>query len=151
MLTPETISVGLEGSTKSEVLDNLVGVLEGHPAVKDLGRVREAVYAREEMMSTGVGKGLGLPHAKTSAVSDTVAAFAVTRQPVPFDAVDDEPVQLVFLLVGTKEARSAHIKILSRISRLMNRETSRRRLLSAMTPEEVLDIFAEDEAQFQES
>ena len=145
-LQPSTIRVGLPGTTKEEVIGELIDLLDGHPAVQDLSRVREAVLGREAVMSTGVGKNLGLPHAKTSAVSETVAAFAVTQQPIDFDAIDDEPVRLVFLLVGTEAAKSEHIKILSRLSRLMNRDAFRRRLLSAATAEEVLSIFQEGEA-----
>ncbi len=147
LLEPSTIRVGLPGATKQEVLENLLSLLNGHPVVRDLEEVREAVQAREAVMSTGVGKGLGLPHAKTPAVRDTVAAFAVTQQPVDFGAIDDRPVQLLFLLVGTEEAKSQHIKILSRISRLMNRDTFRRQLLEAQTPEAVLDLFEAAEAQ----
>lgn len=147
LLQPTTIRVGLPGETKREVIDNLLSVLKGHPAVDDLEEVREAIRAREEVMSTGVGKGLGLPHAKTSAVSDTTAAFATTAQPIDFGAIDDKPVRLVFLLVGNEAAKSEHIKILSRISRLMNRDSFRKRLLEAEAPEEVLALFEEAEAQ----
>lgn len=145
LLQPATVRVGLPGETKEEVIDNLLAVLKGHPAVDDLEEVREAIRSREEVMSTGVGKGLGLPHAKTSTVSDTVAAFATTEHPIDFGAIDDKPVRLVFLLVGNEAAKSEHIKILSRISRLMNRDSFRKRLLEAKTPEEVLALFEEAE------
>ena len=147
LLTPATIQVGLQGASKEEVIENLVALLEGHPAVKDLDQVRRAVVERERVMSTGVGKGLGLPHAKTNAVTDTVAAFAITRAPVAFGAIDSEPVQLLFLLVGMERSKSQHIKLLSRISRLMNRDAFRERLLAAQTPEQVLAIFEEGEAE----
>lgn len=147
LLTPETVRVGLPGETKDEAISNLVDLLTGHPAVRDLEHVREAVYEREAVMSTGVGKGLGLPHAKTTAVTENVAAFAVTEHPVPFGAIDGKPVRLLFLLVGTETAKSQHIKILSRISRLMNRDAFRDRLLQAATPEQILRIFEEGEAQ----
>ncbi|AEN73111.1 putative PTS IIA-like nitrogen-regulatory protein PtsN [Rhodothermus marinus SG0.5JP17-172] len=147
LLVPETIRVGLPGHTKEEVLNHLIDLLRGHPAVRDLEAVRQAVLARERMMSTGVGKGLGLPHAKTPAVTTTVAAFAITAEPVEFDAIDQQPVRLLFLLVGPGAAKSQHIKLLSRISRLMNRDGFRTRLLEARTPEEVLHLFEEGESQ----
>ena len=146
-LTPETVRVGLEGSTKAEVLDNLVELLRGQPQVKDLEAVRDAVLARERVMSTGVGKRLALPHAKTGAVSDTVAAFAVTKRPIDFGAIDNEPVSLLFLLVGTEEAKSQHIKLLSRVSRLMNRDSFRERLMAAREPADVHRLFEEGETE----
>ena len=147
LLTPDTVRVGLGGETKDEAINQLVDLLAGHPAVKDLEAVRAAVFERESVMSTGVGKGLGLPHAKTQAVHENVAAFAVTEEPVPFGAIDGRPVRLLFLLVGTETAKSQHIKILSRISRLMNRDSFRERLLHAGSPEQILRIFGEGEAQ----
>ncbi|ARA91848.1 PTS sugar transporter subunit IIA [Rhodothermaceae bacterium RA] len=150
LLSPRAISVGLPGATKTDVLNNLIDLLQGHPLVQDLEAVRAAVFEREEMMSTGVGKGLALPHAKTAAVSGTVAAFAVTAAPVPFDAIDHLPVRLLFLLVGTEAAKSQHIKVLSRVSRLMNQEAFRERLLQAGSAEEVLTIFTESEAELLE-
>ncbi len=145
LLTPAAIRVALPGQTKEEVIAALLDVLQGHPAIEDLDAVRQAIWAREEIMSTGVGKGLGLPHAKTPAVRRAVAAFAVTKQPVDFGAIDDQPVRLLFLLVGTEEAKSEHIRILSRVSRLMNREALRQRLLEASTPEAVVALFREAE------
>lgn len=147
LLRPGTVCVGLPGETKEEVINNLVDLLEGHPAVRDLEAVRRAVFERENVMSTGVGKSLGLPHAKTPAVQENVAAFAITKHPVPFGAIDGKPVRLLFLLVGTETAKSQHIKILSRISRLMNRDTFRDRLLSARDAGQVLHAFEEGEAQ----
>jgi len=150
LLTPSTIRVGLPGQTKDEAINALVDLLRGQPGVRDLEGVRKAVFDREAIMSTGVGKGLGLPHAKTSAVDDTVAAFAISQQPIEFGAIDNKPVRLLFLLVGSEQAKSQHIKLLSRISRLMNRESFRERLLQAQSPEDVLAAFAEGESELLE-
>jgi PTS system fructose-specific IIA component len=147
LLTTKTIRVGLPGGTKREVLNAMVDIIENHPAIRDAEAVRTAVFEREEVMSTGVGKGLGLPHAKTSAVRNTVAALAITQTPVDFGAIDNEPVRLIFMLVGTEAAKSNHIKILSRISRLLNRDPFRQRLLKAQSAAEVLALFEEGETQ----
>ncbi len=150
LLTPETVQVGLPGESKDDVLNYLIDSLDGRPAVRDVDDVRKAIFDRERIMSTGVGKGLALPHAKTAAVSESIAAFAVTRHPIDFGSIDDQPVRLVFLLVGTESAKSEHIKILSRISRLMNRDPFRSRLLSATRPDEILSIFEEGETDLME-
>ncbi len=147
VLTADTIRVDLAGRTKDDVINALLDVVATHPAVIDPEGMRRAVFEREKMMSTGVGKGLGLPHAKTAAVTETVAAFAITADPVDFGAVDDQKVRLVFLLVGTEAAKSEHIKILSRISRLLNRDAFRERLLQARDADEVLALLEEGELQ----
>lgn len=147
LLTPDTVRLHLEGSTKEAVLNNLIDLLADHPAVIDLEQVRKAVFQREEMMSTGVGKGLALPHAKSPGARDSAAAFAVTDEPVAFNAIDNEPVRLLFLLVGNEEARSQHIKILSRISRLLNQDSFRTRLLQAETVDEVFTLLENGDLQ----
>ena len=149
LLTTDTIRVGLPGATKDAVINALLDVIETHPAINDPEAVRKAVFAREAMMSTGVGKGLGLPHAKTLAVNKTVAAFAITAEPVEFGSIDDEPVRLLFLLVGTEAAKSEHIKILSRISRLLNRDAFRKRLVAAKDAKEVLALLEQGEMELE--
>ena len=150
LLGPKTIKVGLAGSTKAEVLEALIDSLEGHPSVLDLDLVREDVLSRESIMSTGVGQGLGLPHAKTAGVRDTVAAFATTSEPVDYGSIDDRPVHLLFLLLGPEMSRSQHIKILSRISRLMNRPQIRDALLRSTSADDVIDVLAEGELELLE-
>lgn len=150
LLTPDTVQVELPGTSKEEVLRNLIELLEDHPAVVDIEQVRNAILERETMMSTGVGKELALPHAKTSAVRESVAAFAVTREPVDFGAIDNAPVRLIFLLVGTEVAKSEHIKILSRVSRLMNRDPFRARLREATSEEDVIAVFRDGETDLME-
>lgn len=150
LLTPDTVLVGLPGETKEGVLNNLIDSLDGQAAVRNLEEVRRSIFGREQIMSTGVGKGLALPHAKTPAVSESIAAFAVTQMPIEFGSIDDVPVRLIFLLVGTETAKSEHIKILSRISRLMNRDSFRERLLEAGSSDEILAIFEDGETELTE-
>ena len=141
LLRPDTVQVDLPGESKEEIINNMLELIKEHPAVDDLEAVRKAVWQREEVMSTGVGKGLGLPHAKTGAVSRTVAAFGITKEPVDFDAIDDKPVQLVFLLVGRENAKSQHIRILSHVSRLMNQQSFRSKLIDSENADDVLKLF----------
>lgn len=145
LLTHDTIRVGLPGSTKAEVIDEMLDLVHDHPAMLDFEQARQAVLERESSISTGVGKGLGLPHGKTSALTETIAALAVTANPIDFDAIDGNPVRILFLMVGPETAKSQHIRILSRISRLINRDAFRERLLQATTPQAVMDLLEEGE------
>lgn len=149
MLTPEVVEVRIQGTDKFDVIGRMVDLLENDgEGIHDIEAVRQAVFDRENRMSTGVGKGLALPHAKTPAIDRTMAAFATTDRPIDFNAIDSQPVRIIFLLVGPEAAKSQHIKLLSRISRLMNREELREKLLGAETSEEIINIFRESEAKF---
>jgi mannitol/fructose-specific phosphotransferase system IIA component (Ntr-type) len=147
LLRPDLVRIGLPGTTKRGVINALVDVLNGHEDIDSLEAIRTAIFDREEMMSTGVGKGLGLPHAKTPAATDTVAAFATTEEPVDFGAIDDDPIRLLLLLVGPEDHKSKHIKILGRISRLVSRDALRERLIDAQKPETIIEILRKGEAE----
>ncbi len=148
ILTEKLIRVNLPGNDKEDIVNGVIDILAGDERVKDLEKVRQAIFDREKIMSTGVGKGFAIPHGKTDAVTDIVAAFAVTEQPVDYQSLDDDPVRLVFLLVGKDNLVGAHIKYLSRISRLMSKDEFRDKLLDAQTPAEVLALFQEEEKQY---
>lgn len=151
ILTEQLVVSGLDGGSKNEIIDRMIDLVASSPKVVDKAKVREAIFEREKIMSTGVGNGFAIPHGKTDAVSDIVAAFAVTAKPIDYDSLDEKPVRLVFLLVGKDNLVGPHIKLLSRISRLMNREEFRQRLLEKQSPREILECFRTEEASYFES
>jgi fructose-specific phosphotransferase system IIA component len=146
LLSEQVVRTNLPGTTKNEVINAIIDLAAGQDRVLDKEKVREAIFEREKIMSTGVGAGFAIPHAKSDAVSDIVAAFAITAQPIDYQSLDDQPVRIIFLLVGRENMVGPHIKLLSRISRLMNNEEFRKRLLEAPTPKDVLEIFRKEEA-----
>ncbi len=148
ILTEELIVPQLGGKTKNEVIDGLLERLAGSSRVLDKEKVRAAIFEREKIMSTGVGNGFAIPHGKTDAVSDIVASFAVTAEPIEYQSLDEKPVRLIFLLVGKDNLVGPHIKLLSRISRLMNKEEFRQKLLQPHSAREILDLFRQEEATY---
>jgi len=100
------------------------------------GEVLGAILERERQFPTGIGYGVAVPHGKTPALSGLVVVAGTTPAPVPYETIDGQPVRLFFLLAGPESAAGAHVKALSRISRLVRREQVRCRLLDARTPEE---------------
>ncbi len=148
ILTEQFVRTNLPGSTKDEVLNSMIEIASASERVTDKEKVRTAILEREKIMSTGVGSGFAIPHGKTDAVSDIVGAFAVTAQPIDYKSLDEQPVRIIFLLVGRDNMVGPHIKLLSRISRLMNKEDFRNRLLEAKSPAEILEMFKQEEASY---
>lgn len=146
LLTPDRVRVPLRGASKEALIEELVGVLADTGAVGDAGGVLEAVRRREEVLSTGVGCGVAIPHGKADGVAELAMAAGVTREPVEYDALDGAPVNLVFLLVGPEDAAGQHVKALSRISRLVRRDDFRCRLAAAQSADEFVALLAEVEA-----
>ena len=100
ILNENVIRTNLPGTTKEEIINGMIDLVATQAHVIDKEKMRIAIFEREKIMSTGVGSGFAIPHGKTDAVSDIVAAFAVTAQAIDYQSLDDQPVRLVFLLVG---------------------------------------------------
>ena len=136
LLTIERIKIPLQGRTKDDILRELVAVLGQQDGVKDSEDVLRAVREREAVLSTGIGNGVAIPHGKSPIIPTLIMAAGTTREPVEFDSLDGEPVQLFFLLVGPETAAGPHIKALSRISRLVRRDDARNRLITSTSAED---------------
>ena len=151
ILETELISTKIVGNDKETVLNNMIELISKSQKITDKEKVKEAIFNREKIMSTGVGKGFAIPHGKTDGITDMVAAFGVTENEVNFDSLDGEPVRLIFLLVGKENLVGPHLKLLSRISRLLNKDDFRTKLLLAHTSEEVKELFETEEKTYFES
>jgi mannitol/fructose-specific phosphotransferase system IIA component (Ntr-type) len=145
LLTIDRIRIPLEANTKDDVLRELAGVITSS-MVNAPEEVLRAVREREAVLSTGIGNGVAIPHGKSSMVPELVMAAGRTAAPVEFDALDGQPVQLLFMLVGPETAAGPHIKALSRISRLIRKDSVRERLIQAKTAEEFFEGLREADA-----
>jgi fructose PTS system EIIBC or EIIC component len=148
ILNVKQIIPSLKGDSKEEVINELIDLFKKDDRVKDLDSIRNSVLEREKIMSTGVGKGFAIPHAKTNSVNEIIAAFGKLEKPIDFQALDDQPVNLVFLLIGKENLAGPHIKLLSRISRMMNIDAFRESLAKATTSEEMYSLFEEEEKKY---
>lgn len=148
ILKTERIIPSLQSSDKESAIKELVYLFKDDPRVKDVDVVYQAVLEREKIMSTGVGKGFAIPHAKTNSVNEIIAAFGKLENPIDFQALDEQPVKLIFLLVGKENLVGPHIKLLSRLSRMMNLDEFRESLANASSAEEIYSLFETEEKQY---
>ncbi len=145
ILSEKVIATGLEATDKYEAIDKMIELACASGNMINIDNVKQCVLDREKLVSTGVGKGFAIPHGKTDDIKDIVAAFAVLKNPIEFDSIDLEPVKYIFLVIGKESLLNAHIKLLSRISRIMNKEEFRERLDEAKNPEEIMEMFKQEE------
>ncbi|MBK9225597.1 MAG: PTS sugar transporter subunit IIA [Ignavibacteria bacterium] len=145
ILSEKVIATGLEATDKYEAIDKMIELACASGNMINKDNVKQCVLDREKLVSTGVGKGFAIPHGKTDDIKDIVAAFAVLKTPIDFDSIDLEPVKYIFLVIGKESLLNAHIKLLSRISRIMNKEEFRERLDDAKSPEEIMEMFRQEE------
>ena len=148
LLQENFILTKFKSTDKEDVINELIDLYKNNDKVVDIEQVRKSVLDREKIMSTGVGKGFAIPHGKTNAVKDILAAFGKSDEPIDYEALDGKPVNLIFLLVGKDNLVSSHIKLLSRISRLMNKDDFRQRLMEAKSALEIQKVFEEEEKEY---
>ena len=145
ILAPSTIQVGLKVTNKADLIKALIKLACSTGKVNDPEIVRSEVLKREEIMSTGIGNGIALPHAKTNSVSDMICAIALLDSPIDYNAIDGEPISVAFLLLGRENNVGTHLRILSKISRFLSDESKLQELKNCKTSQEVFNIFAEIE------
>jgi len=117
-LNEDAVAVGLESEDKASTLAKLVGLAAKRGFIRDSDRLLTALRQREEVVSTGVGNGVAIPHADLPEIESPRLALGVFPHGVDFEALDEEPVYVVFLLMGTPRTPGLHMKILARIARL---------------------------------
>jgi mannitol/fructose-specific phosphotransferase system IIA component (Ntr-type) len=146
LLTVDRVKVPLGSRTKNDVLRELVELAATRRNTGAVESMLAAVHEREQVLSTGIGGGVAIPHGKTPHIDQLVLAAGLAPNAIDFDALDGQPVQLFFLLVGPESASGAHVKALSRISRLLRRDRLRTDLLAASSSEAFLDVIRRSEA-----
>ena len=148
ILKPDKIITELKGESKEDVINELLDLFKNDSRVIDISKVKKAVLEREKIMSTAIGKLIAIPHAKSDAVKEMIAAFGKFNLPFDFNSLDSQPVYLVFLFVSTTNQVADHLKFLSRISRMMDNDDFKKNLLAAESSEEIFELFQNEEKKF---
>lgn len=133
--------VPLRARTKAEALDELVALVLGAAAATDSGEVRQRVDEREAELSTGIGDGVAIPHARTDRVSELRLAAGTAPDGIDYEALDGRPVRLLFLLVGPHSCADDHVRALSRIARVVRRDDVRQQLAAAADEDAFLEVL----------
>jgi fructose-specific phosphotransferase system IIA component len=147
ILDRNAVVLDLDASDKDEALGRLIDVLASTGKVRDIAQLRRVIFDREKLMSTGIGHGVALPHGKTNVVDASLAALATLRTPIDFDSLDDKPVTIIIMLVGTEGNVGVHLRLLSRISRMVGNDTFRLSLQAAKSADDVLALLASYEEE----
>lgn len=142
LISPEAIFPSLRAQNKKQALQELAD-----KAAKVTGLaardVLETLMQRERLGSTGVGRGIAIPHARIPQVSKIVSVFARLQEPIDFDALDGEPVDLIFLLLAPEHAGADHLKALARLSRLLRDPVAAEKLRGARDRDAIYAVLTE--------
>ena len=142
LLVPEAVVASLKVANKKQLLQELSSRAAALTKISE-GRINEILTERERLGSTGMGQGIAIPHGRVPGLDKIVGMFAQLENPIPYDAVDDQPVDLVFLLLAPEGAGADHLKALARVSRLLRNQAVCEKLRAAKKSEVLYALLTE--------
>lgn len=141
LLPPENIVLDLEASSKKRVFEHAGLVFENNQGVAR-SAVFDSLFSREKLGSTGLGRGIAIPHGRIKGLKEACGAFIRLTTPIPFDSPDGEPVSLLFVLLVPEQATEQHLQILSELAERFSDRSCREALASAHDAEAICRTFA---------
>ena len=145
LLQPDAVFASLKVQSKKQLLQELSARVAPRTGLTDR-RIFETLTERERLGSTGVGAGIAIPHGRMADIKQIVGVFARLESPIDYDAVDKQPVDLVFMLLAPDAAGADHLKALARVSRLLRNQQAVEKLRAATKAEALYAILTEPTA-----
>ena len=143
VITKETINLHLKGTSKEEIINELLDILVNAKKINDRDASFKAIMDRELKMSTGMKHGIAIPHGKTSTITDLVACIGISENPIDFNSLDKQPCRIFIMTLSPVEKTGPHLQFLAEVSLLFKSSEKREEILKAKTSGEVLKILAE--------
>ena len=142
IVTPDLINLNLVGTTQDAVIDEMIGVLERNGAVRADGDFKQAILAREQESSTGIGMNIAIPHGKSDAVLKPSVVFGIQQDGVDWKSLDGSEAKLIFMIAVPRNSKqNAHLKVLQMLSRKLMDDDFREALLAVTTKEEAYQLL----------
>lgn len=141
MLDPRRIVLELKGNTKSEVLLEMIDVLGKSEGVTDANALRKAILDREEIMSTGVGLTIAVPHAKLPSVKQFTLGLARSSRGISYDSLDGKPVHVIVMIAAPDNDQNTYLRVLAAAMHVLRNESNRRAILAARSTDEIIAVF----------
>jgi len=145
ILKESCVVADMKGKTKGEALFELVDVLKKANLIYNLEKAVNVILEREKLGSTGIGDGVAIPHGKMKGIYNIVCAFGRSKEGMAFDAVDRKPVHIFFLLLAPEDSASLHLKMLSRISKILRDPSFRKRLMELTDAHDIYTNVVEED------
>jgi mannitol/fructose-specific phosphotransferase system IIA component (Ntr-type) len=148
LLTKSSIIIDLPETNKNEFLSQMAHFMISLNGLSGADDVAAKILERESEMSTGIGYGIAIPHARISGIDRLYMVAARSALGLEFNAIDEQPVHLVFMMISPANTSIEHTQILSSLSRIMSYEEVRTKLLKAEDSEQFLDVITKSENKY---
>ena len=143
VLKENQIFLNFEAEDKDLAIEKFIASLQKTGAIKEPEVLKDAIFEREKLGTTGVGGGIAMPHARSSAIKDLTVAFFRSENGIDFKSIDGKPVNIIFVLLAPVSSGGPYLKLLAKISRLLRSDEFRNALLEAKTPAQIMEIIQE--------
>ncbi len=150
ILQKKSILIDLNSTDKQEILTQMACFMSSLYGLPNGESISQKIVEREGDMSTGIGYGIAIPHARITGIDRLYMVAGRSVQGIEFNAIDEQPVHLLFMMISPTNTSTDHTQILSSLSRIMSYEDVRKKLLAAETPEAFLDIIIKSEDKYVE-
>lgn len=144
-ISPQLIKLELSSTQKVDAIKELIDLLDKAGFLTDADAFLKSVLEREKVGSTGIGKGIAIPHSRTTTVREVVVAVGRSKAGIEFEALDSKPVHLIFLIAAPIESGGLYLKALARLSRLLRYQEFRGELMDAGSEEDIIKIISSEE------
>ncbi len=131
----------LDALDKFQAIEELARVFDGSSFCSDVDSLVMALKEREEIMSTGIGVGIAIPHAKINSVKEMAFAVGISDRGIDFDSMDGYPVKLIILVIAGEKQHKDYLRLLSNIMAILKKEPVKEKIINASTPEDIIQIF----------
>ena len=132
-------------SKKKDNLEALIRLIDNENLVEDAEVLRQSIFSREEIMSTGIGLGIAVPHARIKGVKNILIAIGINKKGIEdYESLDGPPVRLVFMIIASEKQHKVYLELLSQIVKILKKDSRIDHLLKAETTDEVIGLISED-------
>jgi len=136
------IVAGLQTTSKKRLLEQIANIFAERIADSDAGNIFSTLIERENLGSTGIGNGVALPHGRLKGLDEVIGLFLRLQDPLDFDAVDHQQVNLVFAILVPEDATEEHLNLLALLANVFRNDDNRQQLLETSDPSKIREIFS---------
>jgi len=138
---PELIKIGLEAEDKDEVFEEMADLFSQRVKTSDRREILQALWERESKMSTGIQKGIAIPHGKVKSLESVCGVLGISKKGIEYEALDDQPVYLLFMVLAPETDSEIHLRLLKRLSELLDNPQFYTELLAQNDPQNAARII----------
>jgi len=146
-LSPERIIPNMKSRDKKGVIDELAEAIANTTSAEN-AEIAKVLLEREQLGSTGIGDGIAIPHGRLSSIDSIVMGFGSSEQGIEYDSIDNNPVNIFFLLLTPENSTGGHLRVLAQISKLLKNKQFKTNLTNAKSKQEVIEIVREADENF---